>query len=151
MKPNRVWYLIMNSGRARIIRELPGPHDPLPVEVTMQSPRRKLREAIGTKPTRSFAAAGGGRRSAVEPSSDPLAEDARHFIREVVRYLEEQERAGAFDKLVVIGTPDSIGYWRAEASGPLKKHVQQEFIKNVVRMSSRELNAAIRALVTGES
>lgn len=146
MKPDRTWYVVMNGGRSRILRSLPGSHEPTPAEITMQGSNRELRDVYDDRPTRSFSSAGGGRRSSVEPSSDPLEEDARIFIRDVQNYLEEQQRADAFDKLVVIAPANAIGRWRAEISDGLQARVQKEYVKNLMPLSSHELVGAIRAL-----
>ena len=142
-----IWYIIMNTNRARILRELPGPHDPLHAEITMQGRRRNMADIIADQPTSSFASAGGGRRSSVEPGSDPVGEDERVFIGELQDFLTKEAAAMAYDQLVVIATPDAMGKWRAQASPDLKRHVKQEIIRNLVAFSAHELVAAVRALV----
>lgn len=147
MKNPRIWYLVMNAYRARILRELPGPRDPLPAEITLQGRRRRLVDILPDRPSRSFASSGGGRRSAVEPGSDPLEEDARNFMREVLAYLEKEAQAGAFEELVVIAPADTLGHWRAQVGEGLAARVRLEIVRNLVRFSGHELVAAIRALV----
>ncbi|KAA9006704.1 host attachment protein [Histidinibacterium aquaticum] len=148
MKAPRTWYVVMNTSRARVLRDLPGPREPAPIEISLQGPRRRLREVMEDRATRSYSSAGGGRRAAVEPGSDPIAEDARNFVREVVEYLDKQRLAKAFDRLVVIASSDAIGIWRAELPEALAACVQHEFVKNLVRFSARELVAAIRGLTS---
>ncbi|MCB4457878.1 host attachment protein [Leisingera aquaemixtae] len=145
----RIWYVVMNTSRARIIRELPGARNQAAAEITMQSARRNLRDILHNKPTRSFASARDGRRSGVEPGADPLQEDARAFLREVLGFLDEQYRLHAFDGLVLIAPSGCVGLWRTELPGTLRECVRQEFQKNLVRLSSGELAAAVRALVSG--
>lgn len=151
MKPQRTWYLVMNSNRARILRDLPGAREPIPVEITMQGRRRHMAEIVEDRPARSFASSGGGRRSAVEPGSDPLLEDARNFLREVQDFLAEQSRARAFDGLVVIAPADTMGLWRSHVPEELQGRVTQEFIRNLIPFSARELVAAIRALTSNQT
>lgn len=149
MKPERIWHVVMDDGRSRILRKLSGPHEPTPAEIVIQGKNREASDIFRDRPTRSFSSAGGGRRSAVEPSSDPLEKDARTFIHEVLSYLEDQQKAGAFDKLVVIAPPHTIGRWRAEISNGLRPLVQREIVKNLMQLSPPELVGAIRALSTG--
>lgn len=149
MKPERIWHVVMDDGRSRILRKLSGPHEPTPVEIVIQGKNREMRDAFQDRPTRSFSSAGGGRRSAVEPSSDPIEADARAFMHEVLGYLEDQEKAGAFDKLVVIAPPQTIGRWRAEIPNSLQTRVQKEIVKNLMQLSPPELVGAIRALSSG--
>ena len=56
MEPKRVWYVVMNSNRARILRGLPPPHVAAEAELTMHSGRHKLREFLNDRPTRSYSA-----------------------------------------------------------------------------------------------
>jgi len=149
MKASPTWYVVMNSTRARILRDLPGTDDPLPAEITMQGRHRIMSDIIKDRPTRSVASAGGGRCSAVEPGSNPLEEDARAFLREVQDFLEREATTGAFDQLVVVAPPDTMGLWRAQIPPGLKSRVKVELVRNLVSFSARELVAALRSLVEG--
>ena len=67
-------------------------------------------------------------------------------MQEVLNYLEDQQKAGAFDKLVVIAPAQVIGRWRAGISDGLQATVQREIVKNLMQLSPAELVGAIRAL-----
>ncbi|MFY0311311.1 host attachment protein [Leisingera sp. D0M16] len=145
----RIWYVVMNTSRARILRQLPSVRSQAAAEITMQSARRNLRDVLQNKPTGSFSSARDGRRSGGESGSDPLQEDARAFLEEVLSFLDEQHRLHAFDGLVLITPPGCADLWRAKLPGTLRDCVRKEFHKNLVRLSSAELAAAVRALVSG--
>ncbi|MGJ8561638.1 MAG: host attachment protein [Litorimonas sp.] len=147
MKSSQTWYVVMNSNRARILRDLPGEHDALPAEITMQGRRRKMADVIQDRPARSFASAGGGRRSSVEPGSNPIEEDTRVFIRELQEFLTKEATEEAFDNLVIIAPSDAMGMWRAHIPSGLKDRVNQEVVRNLVPLSERNLVAALRELV----
>lgn len=147
MKTERIWYVVMNAHRARILRGLPGPHQPAPVEITMQAPRRTLRDALRDRPTRSFSSGSDGRRSGVEPGTDPLREDATSFLREVFDYLSDQNAAHSFDGLVLVASPEIVGLWRNAIPDGLKPMVRSEIAKNIVRLPVNELAPALRDLV----
>ncbi|WP_417728786.1 host attachment protein [Roseovarius sp.] len=147
MKAAQTWYVVMNSNRARILRDLPGTHDPLPAEITMQGRRASMADIIEDRPTRSFASAGGGRRSAVEPGSNPLEEDSRAFLHDLQDFLTRAAATSSFDWLVVVASPDAMGMWRAQIPPDLKSRVKKEFVLNLVSFSARELVAALRALI----
>lgn len=148
MKPERIWYIVMNSNRARILRQLPDVGGHAPLEITMQAVRQNLRHRLRDKPTRSFSTAGGGRRSAVEPPCDPLRDDAVAFLHDVFRYLQDEQAIGAFDGLVLIGSPDIVGLWRDELPAALKASVRCEITKNLVRLPIAELAPAVRAALS---
>jgi hypothetical protein len=65
-------------------------------ELVLSSEGRNLRDILAGKHGRSFASTGGDRRSAMEYASDPVAEDQREFIRQVVALVESHRRAGEF-------------------------------------------------------
>ncbi|MGO4910586.1 host attachment protein [Pseudorhodobacter sp. W20_MBD10_FR17] len=146
MKLERIWHIVMDDSRSRILRRLPSPHEATPAEIVIQGKSRDMRDVYQDRQTRSFASAGGGRRFGVEPSSNPIEKDARNLMQEVLSYLEDQQKAGAFDKLVVIAPAQAIGRWRAEISDGLRASVQKEIVKNLMQLSPPELVGAIRAL-----
>ncbi len=143
MKPERIWYVVINSHRLRILRGLPKPGEAAGPEITWQSPHRNLREALHDKPTRSFASAGGGRRSGVEPGSDPVREDERGFLREVFSLLADEHEKGGFDSLILFGAPEIMGVWRDMVPDSLKALVKRELIRNFVRLPANEMASAI--------
>lgn len=143
-----IWYLVLNAHEARLLHSLPKALGADPGVTLYHGPDRKLRDSLKDRPTRSFASAGGGRRSGVEPGSDPLHEDARSFLAEICEDLAERHRKGGFDGLVLIGSPEMIGLWRAEAPEALASLVRQEFVRNLVPLPTAELVPAIRALLS---
>ncbi|MFX0541463.1 host attachment protein [Roseovarius sp. S4756] len=146
MQPVRIWYVVLNTTRARILRSLPGPNDRIPVEVTIQGRSLNLGGAIEERSQTAPATGGGNGRFADGGEPESLQKEARTFVREVLSYLEQQRDADGFDELVVICPSEIISLWQAEISGDLQGTVRREFNKSLVRFSSRELAAAIRAL-----
>lgn len=142
------WYVVLNGSRARILRGLPPPHETARAEISLRSTQRTLREHLADRPARTHSPAGGGRRTAVEPASDPLREDTRRFLLEVFDFLEQERRAGAFERLVVVGGPDVVGLWRETVPHSLSDVVDHQIIRNLVRLSAHELVVALRALET---
>lgn len=139
----KLWALAMNSARARILRGLDGNGEGAMAELVMRSESPKLRDIMADKPGRSFTSMGGGRRSAMEYSSDPVAEDAREFVRQVIALLESHRRADDFDSLAVFAEPDTLGYLRQLMPAPLREKVIKEVPKNLLHLSSHELPQVI--------
>ncbi len=148
MKPDRVWYVVLNSNRLRILRDLPQPGEAAGPEITLQAPVTHLRDALRDAPTRSFASAGGGRRSAVMPSSNPVLEAERTFLHRVFQLLADERAMGAYDAMVVFGSPEIIGLWRDEIPDALSPLVRQEVVKNLIRLPAHELATAVRRLLS---
>lgn len=139
----RTWALVMNSARCRILRGIsPGAADAL-AELVLRSESRNLREIMSDKPGRSFASAGGGRRSAMEYASDPIAEDQREFIRQIIALLESHRRAGDFTRLAVFAGHDMLGLLRQMMPQPLRDMVIHEVAKNLLHLSAPDLQGAI--------
>lgn len=149
MRAERVWYLVLNSNRARILRGLPAPHEPAEAELSLQSRHHHLRDHLQDRPTRTYAIGSPGRRSGVEPASDPVREDSLRFLHDVQEFLSAEQRAQAFDGLVVVAPPETLGLWREGLSEPLALAIRAEVAKNLVRQSSHELVETLRQLPGG--
>lgn len=149
MQTERIWYLVMNSNRARILRGLPPVHEAAQPELSLQSRHHHLRDHLGDRPTRSYSSASPGRRAGVEPGSDPVREEIMRFLREVQEFLVEQYKAHAFDGLVVLAPPETLGLWREVLAEPLQPTIRSEVAKNLVRQSAHELVESLRRLQDG--
>lgn len=140
---SKLWALAMNSARARILRGLDSNGEGAMAELVMRSESLKLRDIMADKPGRSFSSMGGGRRSAMEYSSDPLVEDERAFVRQVIALLESHRRAGDFETIAIFAEPDVLGHLRQLMPPPLKEMVVREVSKNLLHLSSHELPQVI--------
>jgi protein required for attachment to host cells len=140
---SRTWALAINSSRSRILRGLSLGDEEAPAELVMRSEARNLRDIMSDKPGRSFAAAGGGRRSAMEYSSDLIAEDQRDFVRLVLAVLESHRRAGEFDRLAIFAEHDILGHMRQLMPPALREMVICEIPKNLLHLSAQELPEVI--------
>jgi protein required for attachment to host cells len=139
----RTWALAINSSRSRIVRGLGQEADGAPVELVLRSEARHLRDIMSDKPGRSFASTGGGRRSAMDYAGDPIAEDQREFIRQVIAVLDSHRRAGEFDKLAVFAEHDMLGHLRQMLPQTLRDMVICEVPKNLLHLSPHELPKVI--------
>ncbi len=86
---------------------------------------------------------GGGRRSAIEYASDPVAEDQKEFIRQVISLLESHRRAGDFDRLAIFAEHDMLGHLRQMMPQTLAGLVIREVPKNLLHHSAQDLAEAI--------
>lgn len=140
---SRAWALVLNGSRCRILRGLSSPSDEALSELVLRSESRKLRDIMSDKPGRSFASKGGGRRSAMEYSSDPVAEDQREFIRQIISLLESHRRAGDFDRLAIFAEHDMLGQLREMMPQSLADLVVREVPKNLLHLSEQDLLEAV--------
>lgn len=149
MHADRIWYLILNSNRARILRGLPAEHEPDEAELSLQSRHRHLRGHLQDRPTRTFSIGSPGRRSGVEPAADPVREDTLRFLRDVKEFLGTEQKAHAFDGLVVVAPPETLGLWREDLGEPLSSAIRAELARNLMRQSAHELVETLRDLRSG--
>ena len=139
----RTWALVLNGTRCRILRGISGRGDDTPAELVLRFEARNLRDIMSDKPGRSFASMGGGRRSAMDYNSDPLVEDQRDFIRQIIALLESHRRAGDFDRLAVFADHDMLGHLRKMMPQSLADLVIYEVPKNLLHLSPQELAEAV--------
>lgn len=145
---SRIWALAMNGARARVLRGLHAHGNGEPAELVMRSEARRLRDIMSDKPGRSFSSGSIGRRSAMAYASDPVAEDQRDFIRQVIALLESHRRAGEFDSLVILAEHDVLGNLRHMMPHPLHDMVLREVPKNLLHLPAADLHRAILAELT---
>lgn len=90
------------------------------------------------RPGRTFDSAG-AHRHAMEPHSDPQREAKRSFATELAAGLQDQLRAKAFDRLVLVAAPATLGDLRKALPKPLLAAVYAEIPKNLVHVPNQEL------------
>lgn len=135
----KTWALVINGARSRILRGISGGGDNALAELVLRCESRNLRGIMSDKPGRSFASMGGGRRSAMEYASDPIAEDQREFIRQIIALLESHRRAGEFDRLAIFAEHDMLGHLRQMMPRTLAELVIREVPKNLLHLSTQDL------------
>ncbi|MGR3527053.1 MAG: baeRF12 domain-containing protein [Paracoccaceae bacterium] len=140
---SRTWALVMNGTRCRILRGIATAKDDALTELVLRSEFRNLRDIMSDKPGRSFTSMGGGRRSAMAYSSDPVTEDQREFIRQVISLLDSHRRAGEYDRLAVFAEHDILGHLRLMLPRTLRDRVICEVPKNLLQLSAADLRDAI--------
>ena len=147
MRNPRLWVIVMNTHKARILHDLREAHHPDHLETVVEGPDRKLRDVMRDRPGRSFASMGDGSRSAMEPGTDPLREDTLAFLRELFEHLENRLRAKEFDELALICPPDVLGLWREAVPDSLQACLHREVTKNLLKLPEAELMPAVRDLL----
>lgn len=140
----RIWYLVMNSSRLRILRGLPGPDGPAVAELALQSGRHYLREFLLGRAQRRPDPLAPGCRANGEPAFDPVRKDTVQFLHEIADFLQAQRRGDGFDALVLVAPPEVIHLWHAEVASSVQDTVCCEVARNLVRLPARELGHTIR-------
>lgn len=144
------WALVSNGVRARILRGLDDGDMDAPVELVRKTEATHLRDLLTDRPGRLFAADASGRRSAMEPGSDPILRDMQDFAREVVGLLVDAHRAGKFTCLALVAAPKMLGILRSTFPPPLRDCVVLERPANLVWLPAADLRTAIRKMMREE-
>jgi len=149
IEKRKIWALVMNSAHARIVRSLgwrPGDDDDssVPAELEFQIEPKQMRDIMADRPGRRFASVG-SRRSAMEYGSDPLGEETRALIRDVIETLEKGRRKGNFRELAIYAEPQVLGELRKMLPKPLQDAVTQQATANYVNLAPQELAEKLAA------
>ena len=138
MPHEKLWVLALNSEHARILRGLTRRGQTEDPEFLLEAKHHDLRELMSDKPGRAFALKG-GRRSALEYSSDPVRDEERAFAEEVVEALQEHLEAGDFDRLAIFASPEMLGILRPKLPEAIKSVVITEVPKNLLHLPPPDL------------
>jgi protein required for attachment to host cells len=147
MKRQRIWVLVADGARARILRDVlsagepPGACD----DLVFHAERRQLREIMADKPGRSFASSG-ARRSAMEYHSEPVREEDRAFASMLAHTLHNHHLAKDFDQLVVAAAPQMLGDLRQAFPESLRKVIAAEIPQDFTKLPAHELRNVLRKL-----
>jgi len=155
MKPPRIWVLVADGSRARIVRNpAQNTRDRLPErietaesneDIVFEAEHKPLREIMSDKPGRSFASEG-ARRSAMVYHSDPVRNQEKEFASTLIATLEERRQAGEFDRLVVVAPPRMLGLIRQQLPDALRDVVTGEIAKDYTKLGWKQLRGAIAGI-----
>ncbi len=140
MPNRRIWYLVMNASRLRILRGLPGAGSAAVAEVTLQSGRQALRAYL-----RERAGSGGALARVNGRTVDLVREDTIRFLEEIADFLVTQRRGDGFWALVLVAPPEVIELWHHVMPEAVLEAVRCEVARNLVRLPAPELGQAIRS------
>ena len=134
MKPIKTWILVADGEHARFLMNTgPGKGlDDAPIaEMEVDIP--PSRDIVSDRPGRSFDSHGQGRH-AMEPYQYRRFEEER-FANDVAKILDEAATSGAFDRLVLVAPPKTLGDLRKHLGDVAGKRVHGEIDKDLVQAS----------------
>ena len=144
MSGSGTWALVMNGVRARILRGVESSDGEEPVELVSRAQSTHLRDIMADKAGRSYSSDSSGRRSAMEPGSDPILRDMQDFAGETAEVLELHRRAGDLSRLAVFADPKMLGILRTEFPATLWATVFLDMPMNLISRPQRELRTRVR-------
>lgn len=139
MKPIKTWILVADGAQARFFLN-DGPGRGL-TELTGEALRNDLkpsRDIDADRPGRAFDSGGQGRH-AMEPPTDSKRHAKRVFAARIADKLRKARNAGAFDRIVLVAAPTTLGDLRAELSKDVLALLHGELAKDLTHLKPHEL------------
>lgn len=138
---NKTWILIADGARAKVYQNL-GPGTGLretdfPEMFASHVPSRDI-HADG--PGRMQSAPGGVVHR-MDYTSDPHREQKRDFAGDIAGFLKLQERENAFDDLIIVAPPKTLGDLRDALDKSVARHVTIEVAQDLTKIPVHELSA----------
>jgi protein required for attachment to host cells len=139
MKPTRTWVLIADGARARIL-ENDGPGRGLnAVEgCVFHGDHAATHEIMSDRTGRAFGSVG-AQRSAMEARSDPHRELKKKFAHQLADVLAGKLQEKAYDRLVVVAAPSTLGDLRAALTDQVRATVVAEVPKDLTKTPDPEV------------
>ena len=147
MKPLRTWVLVADGARARIL-ENSGPNHALTgVEgLVFTSDHSATHDLVSDREGRSFSSQGHG-RSAIESRSDPHSELKTKFANHLAEILARELEQGAYQRLVIVAPPVTLGDLRAAISDQVRAKVVGEVAHDLTKTPNSEVAGRLKDLM----
>jgi protein required for attachment to host cells len=144
MKPTRTWVLIADGARARILENNGPGHGLTAVEgLVFHGDHAATHDIVADQAGRSFSSHGPG-RSAIEPHTDPHRELKAKFARHLADVLAQNFEKKAYDRLVVVASPVTLGDLRSALSEHVRATIVGEIAQDLTKMPNDEIGRHIR-------
>lgn len=141
MKKIITYVLIADGARARIVLN-EGPGRGLvaayPNDFVSSASRLHTRDLVADKPGRGFESADGSRH-AMTPRVDWHRNKKHQFAKSMARVLDKAAARKAFDRLILVAPPDSLGVLRKALTGKTRALVTAEIPKDLTKVPIRDL------------
>ena len=144
MRRKRIWALIANGGRARVVKYLNSDEEREIVDLDFDHERISM--PPDDRAGRSFASFGKS-RSGIELHTDPVRNNERLFAEMLATDLAQQAGKGHFDALIVAAAPRTLGDLRSAYPASLAKKVVKEIDKDYTRLPDKALTRVLYSLV----
>lgn len=147
MKPVRTWILICDGAHARImLNEGPGKGLHAVEGARFDQHARASREIMSDRPGRSFESAGTARH-AMEPPTDPARAEKRHFAEHLAEHLDRAAQDQAFDRLIVVAAPHTLGDLREALSDRVRTLISAELDKDLTKIPDPKLPSHLEGVI----
>lgn len=142
------WVVIADGARAFIMANKgPGTGLTLVPGTLREKEVPKTAELGSDKPGRSFESARTGIRHAMEPRVDWHQFEKQKFAHSMAKLLDEARTRNAFDRLVLVAPPDTLGELRAKLDKHTQALITAEIAKDLTKHPAHELPDHLKDVV----
>lgn len=139
MKPIMTWIVVADGAQMRVfVNDGPGRGLSEIADKARSADPRPSREIDADRPGRTFDSAGQGRH-AMEPSTDSNRHAKRLFAGEIAAALKQAHESKAFDRLVLVAAPATLGDLREALAKEVRGVLYGELAKDLTHLNERDL------------
>ncbi len=141
----RIWIVVADSAGARIFKknshglELIGEATPKKTEREKGTPNRSL--------GRISSSGGASIHHRLEPHLPPGRHDATTFTHDLSQWLEQAVQENAFDRLVLVAAPKTLGDLRKQLGEHVQARIMAEVNKELTKMPEKALLEELKEIV----
>lgn len=140
-----IWILVADRHVARLYRKNNG-HLKEFTEIVPDIPRPDRRLANATL-GRAALPAGIFARHKYEPHMNAARKEELGFVRDIAAWLDGAARGNAFDRLVLVAAPATLGELRQALGSAVQDRIVAEVNKDLTKMGDPELQAELEKIV----
>ena len=147
MKANRTWVLVADGARARVLQN-DGPGRGLTAVdgLVFHGDHSATRDLVSDREGRSFSSHG-PRRSAVEARSDPHRTLKSKFAHQLADVLAQGLEQDAYDRLIIVASPVTLGDIRSAISSQVRAKVVGEVAQDLTKVPNDEVGRHLEAVL----
>jgi len=146
MKPTTTWILIADGAHARIFANRgPGKGIEL-IDGKFDADHRPTHEIVDDRLGRTHESVG-ATRHAIAAEHDPHRELKHTFAISLARMLDERRSEHAYDRLVLVAPPKTLGDLRAALPASVRALVRAELDKDLTKTPATELPDHLSAVL----
>lgn len=132
--------LVMDGGKAHLFEMRRAPRTFRKI-MSLESAWRQTpaRDLVSDGSGRSRNRAGGHSSHTKQPRMDPREAEEAQFVQQAIEELNEVHRRQAFEELVLVADPRSLGRLRKQLDRPLATKISAEFNWNLAGLNAEKL------------
>ena len=135
------WIVVANSSRARLFEHAGGAALALRQEFEHPESRAKGSDLVSDRP--GHTATDQGRRTALDPDTDPKRVAQEQFARALAQALEQGRVQNRYGALVLVASAPFLGILRAQLPEGVKAMVRDSVDKDYTALAESELVAQL--------